>query len=261
VTSVPDVRVRPQADHEHHRFVFLGWLVLIAVFAVTVACSHAKPAKEAMPSARNGSEATLSPGDVVDLKFFYVPELNDSQTIRPDGKLSLQLVGEVQAAGQTPEELRQKLFELYTPQLKKPDVSVIVRSFQGRRVYVGGEVNVPGTIQMPGPMSALEAIMQSGGFNPRSAAIRKVVVIRHKDGRRFGALLDFRDAMKGREFEDFNLEPLDIVFVPRKNIVKVNTWIDQHINKLIPYLGIAYSFPVNGNTMTLDTTRRFNAQE
>src|SRR6185503_10809127 len=102
VTSVPDVRVRPQAAHEHHRFVRLGWLALIAAFAATVACSHAKPAKEAMPTARNGSAATLSPGDVVDLKFFYVPELNDSQTIRPDGKLSLQLVGEVQAAGQTP---------------------------------------------------------------------------------------------------------------------------------------------------------------
>ena len=214
-----------------------------------------------MPSALRGSDVTLTPGDVVDIKFFYVPELNDSQTVRPDGKLSFQLIGEIDAAGRSPEQLRQKLLELYTPQLKKPDVSVIVRSFQGRRIYIGGEVNAPGTLPMPGPMSALEAIMQAGGFNPRSAAIKRVLVIRHKDGHRYGALLDFRDAMKGRQFEEFNLEPLDIVFVPRKNIVKVNTWIDQHINKLIPYLGIAYSFPINGNTMTLDTTRRFNAQE
>lgn len=198
----------------------------------------------------------LTPGDVVAFKFFYVPELNDEQAVRPDGKIALQLVGEVQAEGKTPEELRQKLYELYTPQLKKPDVTIIVRSFQGRRVYVGGEVNTPGAISMPGPISALEAIMQAGGFNHRSASVKNVVVIRHQDGKRLGAKLDFRDALKGREFEQFSLEPLDIVYVPRTAIVKVDQWIDQHINKIVPTLGLRYDKAVADGTLIFDATRR-----
>src|SRR5262245_29884821 len=72
----------------------------------------------------------LAPGDVVDVKFFSVAELNETQAIRPDGKIALQLVGEVDARGKTPQQLREELIRLYTPHLKTADVTVIVRSFQ-----------------------------------------------------------------------------------------------------------------------------------
>jgi protein involved in polysaccharide export with SLBB domain len=233
----------------------------LVLCALSAGCSHQPPPLDPIVSTPSRqTDVTLTPGDSVDIKFFYVPELNESQTIRPDGKLTMQLVGEVQAAGKTPDQLRQSLFDMYTPQLKKPDVAVIVRGFQGRRIFVGGEVLSPGVLPMPGPMTAIEAIMQAGGFNAKAAKIKAVILIRHKDGKRYGAELNFKDALKAREYEEFELEPMDIIYVPQKTVVKVNTWIDQHISKMIPYMGISYSFPVNGNTMTLDTTKRYNVE-
>jgi polysaccharide export outer membrane protein len=197
----------------------------------------------------------LGAGDVIELKFFSVPELNDTQTIRPDGRIALQLVGDVVAQGRTPAELREDLNRLYTPLLKKPDVTVIVREFQDRKIYVGGEVLQPGMIPMPGSMTALEAIMQAGGFDFHRAAVQSVVIIRHKDGQRYGASLDFSDALAGKDYEPFELEPHDIVFIPQTRITKVAQWIDQHINQMIPVFGLAYSFPAGKGTLVIDTTR------
>ncbi|HKY31996.1 MAG TPA: polysaccharide biosynthesis/export family protein [Candidatus Polarisedimenticolia bacterium] len=196
----------------------------------------------------------LAPGDVVDVKFFSVAELNESQAIRPDGKIALQLVGDVEAQGKSPAELREELIRLYTPHLKTADVTVVVRSFQSRHVYVGGEVLNPGSYPMPGQLTALEAVMQAGGFT-RYAQLKNVVIIRHQDGQRYGASLDFSETSKGTDVPHFYLEPLDVVYVPETRITRVNRWIDQHINQLLPTLGVIYEFPAGEGTVTIDTTR------
>lgn len=135
--------------------------------------------------------------------------------MRPDGKITLQLVGEMEAKGKTPAQLREELVNAYTGQLRIPEVAVIVRSLSNRRVYVGGDVLHAGVFDMPRPITALEAIMQAGGFDYRRAEISNVVIIRHKDGNRYGCALDFRGALKGEEFQPFYLEPQDIVYVQR----------------------------------------------
>jgi protein involved in polysaccharide export with SLBB domain len=200
------------------------------------------------------AKVTLGPGDVIDVKFFYNPELNESQTVRPDGKISLQLVGEVLVHGKTPAELRQELMTLYRPELKRTEIAVIVRSFYDRRVFVGGEVKAPGLIPMPGPLTALEAIMQAGGFDPRTARISNVIIIRDKDGKRYGGTLDFGKTLNGKEIQPFYLEPNDIVYVPRTAIVKVNQWIDQYINKIVPRTGLVLSYPMGAGTIAMDTS-------
>jgi len=199
----------------------------------------------------------LAPGDVIDIKFFTAPELNESQTIRPDGRIALQLVGEVDVEGRSPQELSDELSRLFAPHLKKPDVTVIVRAFEGRRVFVGGEVKLPGMIPMPGPMTALEAIMYAGGFDPLTASLKNVVVIRYIANQRYGASLDMEAAIKGPEnTEVFYLEPRDIIYVPRTTIVKVAQWIDQHINQIIPMLGIEFVHRIDeDNAVTVDLTR------
>src|SRR4030042_7016622 len=100
---------------------------------------------------------TLGAGDIVDVRFFYTPELNVTQTIRRDGKISLQLVGDVLAEGRSPDELRAELLRLYRLHLKEPDVAVIVQSFYHRRVFVSGQVQTPGAIAMPGQLTARDA--------------------------------------------------------------------------------------------------------
>ena len=182
----------------------------------------------------------LAPGDVVEVKFFYTPQLNETQTVRPDGKIGLQLVGEIDVQEKTPAEIRSELLELYAPHLEQIEVAVIVRSFWNRRVFVGGQVVEPGIIEMPGELTVLEAITQAGGFDVREAEVKNVVVIRHRDGQRYGHALDLRAAVAGKRTEPFLLEPQDIVYVPRTKIAKVNQWIDQHINKIIPDTGMFF---------------------
>jgi protein involved in polysaccharide export with SLBB domain len=177
---------------------------------------------------------TLKPGDQINLKFYYTPEMNDSQTIRPDGKISLQLLGDVDVAGKTPEQLRQELTNAYSGHLKSPDVAVVVRGMNERRVYVGGEVNRPGAIILPGSMTVLEAIMDAGGFNALTARPENVVVLRRMGDKWQGKIVDLSHIVEGSAVSLYELEPRDVVYVPRSAIAKVDQWVDQHINKLIP---------------------------
>jgi hypothetical protein len=95
--------------------------------------------------------------------------------------------------------------------------------------------------------------MGAGGFDMRSANVKNVVIIRHKDGQRYGCSLDLRDALKGETEYPFYLEPYDIVFVPRTTIVKVNQWIDQYINKIIPQTGFLYTYTSGKHTVGIRT--------
>jgi len=220
-------------------------LILVWMFLVAGGCQGVQPvvkqtegALEAIPS------VILGPGDGIEIKFFYNPELNDTQTVRPDGKITLQLVGDVLVRGRTPEELRDHLITIYASELRTLEIVVIVRSLSDRRIYVGGEVNKPGMIAMPGRLTALEAIMEAGGFRIETAKVKNVVVIRHKDGKYAGSLLDFREALEGKEVHPFFLNPRDIVYVPQTTIVKVDQWVDQYLYKLLPIsrAGVGVSF-------------------
>jgi protein involved in polysaccharide export with SLBB domain len=235
-------------------FLLIGGVLLMALFA---GCQGTKSyVKPAGASPEPLHKVTLGPGDVIDVKFFYNPELNESQTVRPDGKIVLQLVDEVSVYGKTPAELRNELIRLYISKLKRAEIAVLVRSFYERRVYVGGEVKTPGLIPMPGRLTVLEAIMQSGGFEPKTAQVSNVVIIRHKNGKRYGGTLNFAKILNGNgeDAKPFYLEPNDIVYVPRTVIVKVNQWIDQYINKIVPRTGLTFSYPVGLGTIGLDTS-------
>ncbi len=200
---------------------------------------------------------TLGPGDVVDVKFFYAPELNETQTVRPDGKITLQLVGDVDVNGKTPAEVRDSLVQAYSQELKRPEIQVIVRSLNTRRVYVAGEVRTPGLIPVPSHLTALEAVIQAGGFNYLSADPKNIVVIREREGKYYGTVLDYAGTLEGKAGQVFYLQPKDIVYVSSTQISDVNRWIDQYINRMIPnFLEIIYSAPVGDGTISLGAGRR-----
>ncbi len=182
-------------------FSFLIFIPLFAVFITACQTTHTPVQSSLSPSMNieQPSRVTLKSGDVVEIKFAYASQFNESQAVRPDGKIELQLIGEVVAQGKTPTELREELVKLYSTQLKHPELAVIVKSFFERRVYVGGEVNKPGPIDIPGEMTALEAIMHAGGFNLEKAEVRNVIVVRKQDGRLVGTLLDFKMPLRARK--------------------------------------------------------------
>lgn len=201
-------------------------------------------------------EYVLSAGDTIDVKFFYTPELNETLVVRPDGKISLQIVGDVTAEGSTPIQLRGLLKRLYAAHLKEPEISVIVRTFSNQRVFVGGQVLKPGLIDMSDKMTALEAILEAGGIDYRQAEAQNVVVIRYHNGRRYGYKLDLEPVLDGEQTQPFFLEPKDIVYIPRTEIAKVNQWIDQYINKIIPQTGFFVTQRHGNTTIGIDTSSR-----
>lgn len=195
----------------------------------------------------------LAPGDEVEVRFFATPELNVTQMVRRDGKMSLELIGDVTVHGRTPEEVRRSLHQLYDAHLKTPQITVMVRSSQNDRVFVGGEVKAAGTLPLLGSMTLLEAVWQAGGFDFETAEVRNVVVIRHTAEGRFGYTVDLLAAIEGEQTRPFYLMPQDIVFVPRTTIVRVDQWIDQYISQIVPKTGFSYSATSGGVTTGIDT--------
>lgn len=158
---------------------------------------------------------TLREGDILKITFPGSASLNSIQQIRTDGKITLPLVGEVQAAGMTTSALQQKLMELYAPQLTTKEVTVEVQS-SSFPVYVTGAVLHPGKISTDHPITALEAIMEAGGFNYTTANLKDVEVIRQEGNQTKKYTLNLKLAMDGKTSESFYLKPADIIYVPEK---------------------------------------------
>ena len=220
--------------------------VLSAVLAlVMLGCASGPRLTGPLPAAPPSDRLTLSPGDELGIKFQYTPELDEEQTIRPDGKISLPIVDEVQAAGLTPAELDASLTERYQDKLRDPVITVIVRSLANQLVYVGGEVKTPGAVEIHGEMTVLEAVLAAGGSLNMSANLKNVVIIRHNEGRRYATAIDLTQRIEVAESEPFYLAPRDIVYVSRTPIDKVDQWVDQHINKMIPRTDVFYTYFVS----------------
>jgi len=184
----------------------------------------------------------LQVGDILDVKLYYHPELNETVTIRPDGMISLQLIDEVRAAGLTPSELDHTITKRYVPFLEDPNTTVIVKEFSNQKVYVGGEVNKPGLIPLTGNLHTIQAILQAGGKKD-TAQMKNVIIVRYIGDTNAAAFsVDMTKVLKGEP--DILLSPYDIVFVPKKKIAKVNLFVEQYISNMIPK-SVLFNLPYN----------------
>jgi polysaccharide biosynthesis/export protein len=177
-------------------------MLMIGVLTAVSGCSHpssAVPSVASMPAENPSMLAPyrIQPGDALDVKFFYNPELNESVVVRPDGYISLQLVNEILVAGLEPREVNEMLTEKYSLELRKPVVTVIVKSFAGQRVYVGGEVGRQGLPVMPAGLTALQAVMQSGGFKDTAQPRETLVIRKGPDNRPIPVRVDLAAVLSG----------------------------------------------------------------
>ncbi len=157
----------------------------------------------------------LQAGDVIRISFPGAVSMDTQQQIRRDGKINLNLVGEVQASGRTPAELETDLTGLYANQLVSKEVKVTVLS-SSFSVFVSGAVLRPGKIQPDHILTVLEAVMEAGGFDYQKANTRGVVVIRTQGGKTQNFTLDLQTVLDGKPSEPFYLQSNDIVYVPEK---------------------------------------------
>jgi polysaccharide export outer membrane protein len=195
------------------------------------------------PSSAEPAPYFIQPGDQLDIKFFYNPELNETLLVRPDGKISLQLIDEVQAAGLKPSELDDVLTKKYSQELKKPSITVIVKAFGGQRIYVGGEVNRQGLIAISGNMTPLQAVLDAGGFKETASPENAIIIRKGPGNKPVPISMNLSEAMQGKTGSaDFILRPDDVVYVPKSAIAKADKFVNQYIENLLLFRGVSFGF-------------------
>jgi polysaccharide export outer membrane protein len=166
------------------------------------------------PPANGGDAADykLVAGDKLRVEVYKDPQLSQSLQVRPVGKITLPLVGDIMAAGQTPAALRQSIAASLKEYITNPVVTVIVVEAQPQTVSVMGEVNSPGTHALKGPTTVLEALAMAGGFK-EFANSKKIVIRRGTPGGVQTIKFNYKDAIKA-ETKPMYLQPGDIIIVP-----------------------------------------------
>jgi polysaccharide export outer membrane protein len=191
-------------------------IALAGLLAVLPGCSTPEhPSTSAPRPAQQQEPIVLREGDVVKISFPGAPNLNATQPVRRDGRIALALVGEVVAAGKTPEALEKELVSLYANQLVMKEVNVTVEA-SSFPVYVTGVVLRPGKIDSNRPLTALEAIMEAGGFDYNRSNLKEVTVTRTANGRVEHFKLNLKRVLEGKDPEPFYLKPSDIIYVPER---------------------------------------------
>jgi len=173
--------------------------------------------------------------DELEVRVRYHERLNETVKVRPDGRITLENFEEVYVAGMTPAEFDQAITKAYAAVVHDPDVTVFVRGFAGLSVYVLGEVDKPGMVEMKPNMTALQAITVAGG-PVRGAKLNSVMVLRRDGTGEYQAdRLDLsRSAINQVQPQDQYLRPQDLVYVPRTFISNVNDFLAQIYDGLFP---------------------------
>jgi len=187
----------------------------------TVGTSTPAPAAAAAParaSAKPGApwneqEYRLGPGDKLRVEVYREAQLSQSLQVRPDGRITLPLIGDVAATGKTPGELREAIATSLKAYITNPVVTVIVQEAIAAQVYVIGEVFTPGVQVMQGPLTALQALAQAGGLKDFADKNDIRILRTGSVGTTQTIPFDYKNALKGR-VAPFYLQPGDTVVVP-----------------------------------------------
>jgi polysaccharide export outer membrane protein len=186
------------------------------------------------------------PGDEIEVTVLSAPELNRSATVGPDGRIALPLIGSVMAADRSVEDLQATISAAYASQLLRPQVSVAVRTAGPLRVFVGGEVDRPGVIEMPGDIDALRAILMAGGFKTTARRNQVVIIRRGRDNRPMMRVVDLTRIFSDPAHTDLvPLRRFDIVYVPRTRVAEAGLFIQQWFRDLSP-IQFGFNYAIGG---------------
>jgi polysaccharide export outer membrane protein len=196
------------------------WLFLLFSLAATMfsGCATTGPKNSiaTVPEEARTEAIILRAGDGLKVSFPGSPNLDTTQPIRRDGKIVMPLVGEVEAAGLTPDALQTNLVKLYSSQISSSEVLVTLES-SSFPVFVTGSVIHPGKILSDHPITALEAVMEAGGFEYNVANMKSVKISRMEKGELKSFQINLKDALNGVPgVKPFYLKPNDILFVPQR---------------------------------------------
>jgi polysaccharide export outer membrane protein len=155
----------------------------------------------------------LGAGDKLRIEVYKEAQLSQALQVRPDGKITLPLVGDITAAGRTPLELRDSITSALREYVTNPVVTVIVQEATANKIYVIGEVATPGEQMLVGPMTALQALAQAGGLKEFAKANDIHVLRKSSSGVTRTIKFDYKGALKGK-VDPMPLQPGDTIVVP-----------------------------------------------
>ena len=156
----------------------------------------------------------IGPEDMLDINVWKEPDVSRVVPVRPDGRISLPLINDVQAAGLSPQQLAGALTEKLRKYFNEPQVTVIVTAINSQRVFVVGEVLRAGAFPLIPGMTVLQALSSAGGFTT-FADVKKIHIMRLRDGKHVELPFNYRDVLKGdNPDQNIRLEPGDTVVVP-----------------------------------------------
>jgi polysaccharide export outer membrane protein len=201
----------------------LKWCVVSVALLAGLGMVGSAGAQQAAPRAPGvipaapvtvGSEFVIGPEDLLQVSVWKNESLSRQLPVRPDGKISLPLLHDVQAAGLTPMQLRDKISTALAEFMPNPEVSVTVLEVRSYRVSVLGEVQKPGVLQLKAPTTVLEAIALAGGFRD-FASPSKIVIFRKDNGGQTQRLrFNYNRAVGAAGEDNVTLRSGDVVVVP-----------------------------------------------
>ena len=161
------------------------------------------------------NQYVIGPGDVLDVNVWKEPEISRTLPVRPDGNISLPLVGDIMANGRTPTELQNEIRHQLGTYLSTPEVTVLVQEAKSQKFNIVGEVEKPGLYVISGPMTVLDAIAMAGGLRDFAKATKIYVLRGNVNGTRVRLPFNYKQVIKGTDLTaDIQLQPHDTVVVP-----------------------------------------------
>jgi polysaccharide export outer membrane protein len=196
--------------------------IMLAVLLVCVAAPVFAQSPATLPAnGSNGSAAAdlspeyiIGPGDVLGIVFWREKELSGDVSVLPDGRITLPLLNEIQAAGLKPEELRSRITEAAKRFVTDPTATVVVRQVNSRRVFITGMVAKPGPYPLYQPMTVLQLIATAGGLLEYAKG-DEIIVIRPDNGRQISYDFNYKEVSRSKGLtQNIELKPGDTVVVP-----------------------------------------------
>ncbi len=212
--------MKPRKSIKFLTTLFITSLLLIVSISV-IFTTDSFPQTEASSSSPPLSDIQaylIGPEDVLEISVWKNADLSRTVVVRPDGMISLPLIGDIRAAGRTPEQLRDEIVNRLKEYQETVVASVIVQTVNSYKVFIVGEVKAPGEYSLKRKTSILQAIAMAGGFT-QFAAKNSIVIVREKGGSEERIKVRFDDIVKGKgNNTNLILKPGDTIVVPTKTI-------------------------------------------
>jgi polysaccharide export outer membrane protein len=173
----------------------------------------AAPGAAALPAV--AANYIIGPDDILSVLFWRDKDLSADVVVRPDGKISLPLLNDVQAGGLTPSQLRDAINVVARQYVEEPSVTVVVKQINSRKLFITGQVEKPGPYPMSGPTTVLQLISMAGGLKEFTDGKKILVMRTDKAGKQTGYLFNYRQVTSGKNLaQNIELQPGDTVVVP-----------------------------------------------